>query len=744
MADDLWRLAEDGFGAEDFKTFEGLFTLGSGYLHVRGSLEELLAGEPQDQLATGAPGETLVHPLTKAGTYVPGLMGICDGARRMINLPFFLDVRISHGEETLDMRRSRTARYRRSLDLKRALLTRETAWQPQAGGEVTLVFERFVSAARPHLCFQRISLTANENMTIGLTAGILGEVTTDNAELTSGIAFAFLSPGRISCTVETTLGEQVFMETRLTGPAGIAWTGRQAGRNAECRAEIPLRPGKTVVIEKRTAVATSRDLVQVQAAAVLDEASACSFEDLLSEHATEWAARWAACDVVIEGDDESQLDLRHQLYQLERSIVRDDPRLAIEAKGYAGEVYRGLFFWDTEMFLLPYYLYTNPALARNLCDHRLHALPGARKVAASYGYGGARYPWMSDADGNECCEPWLFKEQQLHVTADVVYGFAHYAAATGQADYLDKQAGEAILATARYWAERVDRRSGDADHVHLLGVMGPDEFTAMTSNSSYTNRLVRFALERAVEVGATHDASPEELARFAWIARALPMPRRADGLVLQCEEFDGLAEKDIQALWKNRSIPFEWQIPRETIHRAKIIKQADVLMLMMLFPGEYTDAEVRQAWDYYLPMTTHDSSLSPGIHALVALRLGLDEIAWTFWRRTIGLDRRPGHGGAREGIHIACCGASWMMAVLGFAGMKTALQSDILAFKPHLPAAWRRLAFPVVWQGQPVQVEITRDAVTVENRSPAPLAVRVGTLTRTIPPQGRQAFVVPS
>jgi len=266
----------------------------------------------------------------------------------------------------------------------------------------------------------------------------------------------------------------------------------------------------------------------------------------------------------------------------------------------------------------------------------------------------------------------------------------------------------------------------------------------MTSNSSYTNRLVRFALERAVEVGAAHGATPEELARFAWIARALPMPRRADGLVLQCEEFDGLAEKDIQALWKDRSIPFEWQVPRETIHRAKIIKQADVLMLMMLFPGEYTDAEVRQAWDYYLPMTTHDSSLSPGIHALVALRLGIGDIAWTFWRRTVGLDRRHGHGGAREGIHIACCGASWMMAVLGFAGMRTALQSDILAFAPRLPAAWKRLAFPVVWRGQPARVEVTRDAVTVENRSHSPLDVQVGAQRQSIPPHESRTLPMPA
>jgi trehalose/maltose hydrolase-like predicted phosphorylase len=454
---------------------------------------------------------------------------------------------------------------------------------------------------------------------------------------------------------------------------------------------------------------------------------------LHAEHAEVWQERWQSCDVVVEGDERAQRALRVSLYHLLRAHVPNDDRVAIDGKGYAGEAYWGRYFWDTEMFLLPFYLYTAPECARTLVDYRVNTLAGARKNAHRYGYAGARYAWESDADGNECCPNWQYADHEVHVTADVVYGLAHYARAVDD-DYLRGRAAEVVVATARYWMQRLDWRVGE-DHPSLLGVMGPDEYTPISNNNAYTNRLVKYALQLAAEVGDAGGASVEECQAFARAAEGLPIPRHDDGvLVWQCEGFDTLAEPRFDELWRDRSRTFAEQVSQEWLYRSKCLKQADVLMLMMLFPDEFSDAELRRAWDYYEPLTTHDSSLSACVHAIVACRLGLTNEAWRFWNSAASIDLEVEHGGAAEGVHISNAAGLWQIAVFGFAGMRTALQTDVLTFEPRLPAQWSRLAFPVVWKGARVLVDITRDRLSVVNRGEVAVPVRVRDETRTLEP----------
>ncbi|HUU96352.1 MAG TPA: glycosyl hydrolase family 65 protein, partial [Phycisphaerae bacterium] len=255
-------------------------------------------------------------------------------------------------------------------------------------------------------------------------------------------------------------------------------------------------------------------------------------------------------------------------------------------------------------------------------------------------------------------------------------------------------------------------------------------------NNAYTNRMVAFALQLASEIGRDGGATNEERAAFARAAAALPIPRAADReLVLQCDGFDRLADPRFDELWRDRRKTFASQVPPEHLHRSRCLKQADVLMLMMLFPDEFSDAELRRAWDYYLPLTTHDSSLSAGVHAIVAARLGLMDEAWSFWQSASGLDVDVERRSAAEGVHIANAAALWQAAVFGFAGMRTALQADVLTLRPRLPATWSRLAFPIVWHGCPVYVDVTRGGVTVTNRGPHPLEVRVHDEPRRLAPQ---------
>ncbi|NQT92415.1 MAG: glycoside hydrolase family 65 protein [Lentisphaerae bacterium] len=730
-----WALTIDGFAAGTNRAVEGLFTLGSGYLHVRGSLEENLRDAPQSveymRLPENVTAAKFASTKAKWGTYVPGIYGphpVCNS--ELINLPYFLGLCPVVAGEPLDLEHSRVEHCRRTLDLRTATLRRELIWKT-AAGTVRVCFERFVSAARPALCVQRMTLRAEKATSVSVRAGLDADVRTNGFDHLKAVRLDRAGPASLSCRIETDGGDHVELETRLKAE-GAQWEPQQDGRRADLTAtlEIPAGPGLTV--EKRTAVTTSRDLHKQTPADVIAGAADLSWEALHAEHAAVWGERWDRADVVIEGDDEAQTAMRVSLYHLLRAHVPGDDRVAIDAKGYAGEAYWGRFFWDTEMYLLPFYLYTDPARARTLVDFRVRHLPAAEAIAAGYGYRGAKYPWESDHEGRECCPLWQYRDHEIHVTADVVYGLAHYGRAADP-DYLRGPAARAVVSAARYWLDRVDRRPGD-DHPSLLGVMGPNEYTPLTHNSAYTNRLAAFALKLAAEVGEAGGATPDERRAFAELAEALPIPRTKDGrVVLENEDFESRAEPRYDELWRDRSTVFAGQVSQERIYRSKCIKQADVLLLMMLFPHEFTDEEVRAAWDHYVPYTNHDSSLSAGAHAVVAQRLGLREEAWRFWRMSADKDLDIEHGGAAEGIHIAGCGANWQIAVFGFAGLKTAMQADLLTLAPHLPTRWQRLAFPIVWKGVPLHVDISPERCTVTNRGQSPLTVRIWDETRDVP-----------
>lgn len=742
-----WSIVEQRFDPAAAKAFEGLFTLGSGYLHVRGSLEEHLHDAPQNETYTRLPAnvtsEKFRDTRAKWGTYVPGVFGPHPLLNsEMINLPFFLGLEPVIEGEKLDLERSRIEAYRRELHLDTASLRRDVTWRTAGGGTVKVTFERFLSGARPHLCLQRMTLLANRRVRATIRAGIDADVRTNGYDHFHEVRMAASGRAGVCCDVRTDGSDEVHMEARLSG--GASWRVEDAPRRINLISEVDLTPGHELVVEKRTAVSTSRDPMAATPSHYLDDAAAVSFADLRAEHIDHWRRRWESCDVQVGGDQESQLALRASLFHLLRAHVPGDPRVAIDAKGFAGEAYWGRFFWDTEMYLLPFFLYTDLARAKTLVDFRVQSLEGAKANARRYGYSGARYAWESDARGVECCPNWQYADHEVHVTADVAYGLAHYAAAADEARYLDGPAAAVLVETGRYWLERLDWRPGDP-RPHLLGVMGPDEYTPISHDNGYTNRLVSFALHLAAAHGPAAGAVGEEQRRFEEAARGLSIVRHADpALVLQCEGFDLFAEPKFDELWTDRRRSFAAQVSQERLYRSKCLKQADVLMLMALFPHEFTDHEVRCAWDYYLPYTTHDSSLSAGIHAIVAARLRLKDEAWGFWNAAKMIDLDTAHGGAAEGIHIAGAAANWQVAVFGFAGVRTTLQTDRLTLRPLLPDAWLRLAFPITWKGQSALVEITHDNVTIANRSKAPLEVTVFDQLDTVPPGASKTWSTPA
>jgi trehalose/maltose hydrolase-like predicted phosphorylase len=731
--DENWLLVQpEPFSIAGLRGWEGLFTQGSGYLHTRGSLEEHFTDVPQNlsylRRPTNVTSEKFPEMKSKWGTFVPGVFGNHPlMGKEMANLPSFLEIIPVMDGERLDLERCDILSHQRTLNLHTAVLSRRITWKTKHGRQVEVTFERFASAARPHLYVQRMTLTSDHDADLTLQAGIDSDVRTSGYDHVTDARFERTAANQIQCDVTLDTGDRVQMLAWVS-LAGAEWEYQDAGRAARLVGTLRLSGGQRVTFEKRTAVITSFDSERFDLNALLS--LEIDYEALLAEHTAVWHERWENADVLIKGDARSQLGLRVALYHLMRAHPGHN-RVAIDPKAYAGDAYRGLYFWDTEMYLLPFFLYTDPARGKMLTDFRILTLEGARRNASEYGYSGARYPWEGDTDGIDQCPNWQYRDHEVHVTADVVYGFAHYALAVDKPDYLS-EAAEVLRETAAYWLERIDWRPGDG-YPSLLGVMGPDEYAPITNNNAYTNRVVSLALRCAATI-ETDDTKRQE---YEKAAQALFIPRRDDGLILQSEDFEQFAEIDFDVLWKDRSKTFASQVSQERLYRSRCLKQADVLLLMMLFPDEFSDQEVRAAWDYYVPYTTHDSSLSPGVHAIIALRLGLMEQAWAFWERSLHIDLE---GGAEEGIHIAAQGINWQMAVFGFGGMRTAMQAEQLTLSPRLPEHWQKLAFPIIWKGQRVYVEVDQSGVTITNRSERDIPVNVYGADTLIPALGNTSF----
>ena len=723
-----WSVVETRFNPALGRAYEGLFTQGSELLHVRGSLEEHLYDAPQNVDYTRRPANVTIEEFSaqkaKWGTYNPGIRGNHPLLNRGIaNLPWFLGLIPSLDDEKLDMETSDIRNYQRSLCLKTAVLRRSFVWVTRNGAKLQVVFERFISAAHPGLCVQRLQVNPDQDVSIEIKSSLDSDVRTSGYDIFTNTDLERIGKDGIRCHITTNTGDQVWISSHVLA-TDANWCSSIQGRTATLTDTFRLPAGSLWTIEKRTAVTSSFNLVGLDPEEILGQVDEISYDQIIEAHTRVWQKRWEKSDVLIEGDVTSQLALRISLYHLLRANP-DDPRLAIDPKAFSGDAYRGCFFWDTEMYLLPFFLYTDPERARTLVDYRIHSLSGARQNAATTNYFGARYAWEADIDGSETCPNWQYRDHEVHVTADVVYGLAHYAQVTQNETFLSEHAGEVILETARYWLDRVDWRTGE-DTPSLLGVMGPDEYTPISNNNAYTNRMAAFNLRLASRLGERIGSPPDEYQQFTRVADGLPILRSADRkLIIQCEEFEHLAEPDFDRFWVDRSRPAGSQMTQERLYRSKCLKQADVLMLMMLFPDEFSDQEVQAAWDYYLPYTTHDSSLSAGTHAIVACRLKNDQSAWEFWERSSLNDLDFENGGAAEGVHIAGAGINWQIAIFGFAGLSSAMNSEVLCLHPRLPKKWVRMSFPVVWKGQAATIEIATNRIEITNLSTQPLPILI-------------------
>lgn len=731
--DELWCIKEDSFSNETSKHYEGLFTQGNGYMHVRGSFEEGLEGAVQDEEYLRMPANVTLekprHPESKWGTFIPGIVGKHPLLKEeIINLPYFLSMDLFVSGEKLDMKLSTVKEYKRWLDLRNGCLYRTFIWETKAGLRLRLTYIRFISMAHKHLCLQQLHIEAlSGEGAVDIHCGIDAGVRTNGFNHFQKVLTTGTDSGCISAETLTDGGDRVLMLSNLHASENISWDSQQKSDSVFYSASKLLKAGEGLKVQKATSFVTDRDnetgSLLERGLKYLRTFSDDGWDKLYENHTKAWTEKWKYSDIKITGDFEVQLALRTSIYHLIRANCENDPRVAICAKGYAGEAYFGHYFWDTEINMLPFFIHTNPKAARDLIMFRYNTLEGARKNARDYGCRGARYAWESSVSGEEQCPCWQYADHEIHITADIVYALCHLVNGTGDLEFIWNYGIDIMVETARYWADRVDINKNG--YYELLGVMGPDEYLPMTRNNAFTNRMVKFSLDKTVEYLETVrklDANKygeiekrlafksEEIECFKEVADKLMLPFDENTVIIpQSEDFEKYADLDFDAIWKDRTRPFGHFISQEKNYRSKALKQADVIQMMMLFPEDFTQEQLSKSYDYYEPITTHDSSLSAAVHGITAAWMGRMEEADRFLKKVMEIDMSSSKKGAAEGIHIANCGGLWQMIVYGFAGLKSAMWGSDICLEPHLPEKWERLEFTLAWHGKWYKIAITKE-----------------------------------
>jgi kojibiose phosphorylase len=745
--DAAWLIDEPGFDVAREHEIESCLSIASGYVGSRGSIAE---GTSVSRPATFLAG---AFELSSDPSPVPELLIVPDWGR----LRFVIE------GESFSVETSVTRHHRRVLDLRRGVLLRDCTAQGSQGHLTRLRTLQAASLADRHVFIEGVELSPlNFTGSIRVDAILSGDVKSatgarhwESFDATAWPRGAALS-GRTRSGLVAALASHIEVDDRRRA----APVEREIGDGwAAERCSLTVRVAETRALHRVVALFSSRDgdAPARAAEARCAELARRPIGEHLDLHAAAWDERWRRADVTIDGAPGLERALRFGLYHLLAAVNPDDPRCSVGARALSGEAYRGHVFWDTEIFMLPFYVHAFPEAARALIGYRHHTLPGARRKAAALGYEGALYPWESADTGDETTPtvvvtPFgevirvLSGELEHHISADVAYAVEAYVRATGDDELLGGPGLAILIETARFWASRV-RRGADG-LFHIDRVIGPDEYHEDIDDNAFTNWMARRNLRTAVAVATrlgpdATDVTPDEIARFHVIAERMYTGYDASTqLIEQFRGFHQLEEIDLASLGPCHA-PLDVILGRARTQASQVVKQADVVQLLALLWDEVPEAARRVNFLHYDVRTGHGSSLSPGVHALVAARLGLDAATERYLDQTAEIDLGNAMGNASGGVHAAAMGGLWQAVISGVGGVRPAPDHDeALLIEPRLLPTWRHLGFPLSWRGRQldVHVEIGSVEVAIEGRAPLPvrLAGAAGPAREVLAEPGRR------
>ncbi|NQX93826.1 MAG: glycoside hydrolase family 65 protein [Erythrobacter sp.] len=750
LSSEDWLVRETAFAIDEVGTYETLFTVGNGYQGTRGSLAEGLVEE-------------------LSGTYLAGVYDDHDAnVIDQVNVQSWLPLSVRVEGAKLDANACRVVEHSRVLDLKTGLLHRDTVFEDKSGRQTRIRTIRLASMANQHLCGVQLEVTPiNHSSEIEVSAGIDGDRHNLEALPSYDPPRPFpaatrwkkwakslhLEPLDAEASEAFCYNEARTISTGIT--IGVASSVSAPPEASFARAETDYKgvaqvfrlsaiEGESYTFDKLAAIVTTRDGkgedVKSAATALAQDAAAQGFAACASASAAAWAKKWDDCDCMVTGDEEATNALRFNIYHLLIAANPNDPRANVGAKSMSGEGYRGHVFWDTEVFLLPFYIYAQPETAKALILYRYNTLPGALRNAKDNGFAGAQYPWESADSGIETTPKWTHDgvnriwtgEEEIHITACVAYGVMTYVTATDDWDFMRDYGAEMLYQTSRFWISRLEHNES-ADRYELTRVIGPDEFHEHIDNNTFTNRMAQWHLDKAAEIfarlakdaPAQHAALTErlgvskaEVAEWSRVASKIYIPMDAEkNLVEQFEGYFALEDIPITRWDENHMPLYPEGHDHFSLNNSMLLKQPDVIMLIYMLPDEFSDEAKKANFEFYEKRTMHKSSLSPAIHAIMGIETGDYSSAHRYFERSAFVDLRNNQGNTADGMHIASAGGTWQSAVCGFGGFR--VRNGEMTFNPWLPEDWRELTFSLQWRGSKLNVAIGHDTCRFQLESPS-------------------------
>ncbi len=719
MAIDPWQIKSDTLEIEDRRLQESLTAIGNGYMGMRGNFAETYSGDMHQGFYLAG----VWYPdKTRVGWWkngYPEYFGKAINALNIAKIKLVID-----GAE-VDLATESISDFNISLDMAKGTLSYTYVVRG-----VKVSAERFFSVDILELAvfaFMFESVDGKDHK-IQIDAIIDADVKNEDANYDEQF-WNILDKGQTNNgsyiatqTIENPFGVNQFTVVASQTFAGnFEAVGQTTAEKAIInRFEQTVTAGDILIFEKRVIVTTSRDyadLTEVKAgnqAIVEKSVQMQDYNSLYQAQVTAWGKRWDIADVVIEGSDEAQQGIRFNLFQLFSTYYGEDERLNIGPKGFTGEKYGGATYWDTEAYAVPLYLsLADEKVTKNLLKYRRQQLPQAQHNARQQGLKGALYP-MVTFTGVECHNEWEITFEEIHRNGAIPYAIYNYTNYTGDETYLAHEGLDVLVEVARFWADRV-HYSARNDKYMIHGVTGPNEYENNINNNWYTNTLAAWVLSYTSESLAKHsradlNVTAEELAKWSEIVDKMYYPYdEKEGVFVQ---HDGFMDKDLRPVsaLDATDLPLNQNWSWDKILRSPFIKQADVLQGIYFFGNQFSLEEKRRNFDFYEPMTVHESSLSPSIHSILAAELGKEAKAVEMYGRTARLDLDNYNNDTEDGLHITSMTGSWLAIVQGFAQMKT--WDGKLSFAPFLPSDWTGYTFHINYRGRLLKIEVTEN-VTV-------------------------------
>lgn len=727
-----WKIVENDFCTSKVEASESLFSLGNGVMGQRANFEEHYSGTTLQGNYIGG----IYYPdKTRVGWWKNGYP---EYFAKVVNSAFWIGIDIKVDGKQVDIAKCEVLDFHRELDMRCSTLTRRMVVRLESGCEIEINSLRFISLTKIELGVIRYSVKVlNRDADVEFAPYIDGDVTNSDSNYDEKF-WEFIDMNDNSIQMRTKKSGFEVAWSQVCVMEGANWINNPKEMMIRKQVKANLKCGDEITLYKYVGICSSLnhspDALIPKSYGVAYDASLSGFESLLAEHKAAWAKKWHSCDIEIGGDDLSQQGIRFCIFMLLQTYTGVDTRLNIGPKGFTGEKYGGVTYWDTEAYCLQFYLSTTGEdVARELLIYRHNQLDKAIENGEKLGFknGAALYP-MVTINGEECHNEWEITFEEIHRNGAIAYAIYNYIRYTGEREYLSKHGLDVLMGIARFWAQRATYSEERKKYV-ILGVTGPNEYENNVNNNWYTNYIATWCLRYAAEaVDYVRESAPEEFKKLTqkrnfnasaelelWsqIADNMYFPYN-DQLDVYMQQ-DGYMDKeqivvaDLPA--SERPINQKWSWDR--ILRSCFIKQADVLQGMYFFQDDFDIDAITRNFEFYEPRTVHESSLSPCVHSILACKIGKMDKAYQMYLRTSRLDLDDYNSENHEGLHITSMAGSWLSMVEGFGGMK--VREGVIHFDPQLPAAWTHITFKVNFRGRVISVRATHNEVVVTNEGEA-------------------------